>query len=125
LTDALRGDASYAYFEFSVKRASVGTDALVPNTPKHKGSLALTYQSARGLELGGSVRMVTGYPWAAGLFSGFVPASQTVNANVSYQATPQLKLFVTGTNLLDQQRFQIYGGSVIGRRVLTGVTATF
>jgi hypothetical protein len=44
---------------------------------------------------------------------------------VSYQATPQLKLFVTGTNLLDQQRFQIYGGSVIGRRLLTGATATF
>ena len=125
VTDALRADASYAYFEFSVKRASVGTDALVPNTPRHKGSIALTYQSSRGFELGGSVRVVSGYPWAAGLFSGFVPSSQTVNVNAGYQATPQLKLFLTGTNLLDQQRFQIYGGSVIGRRVLTGVTATF
>jgi len=125
LTDALRADASYAYFDFSIKRASVGTDALIPNSPKHKGSISLGFQSPRGLELGGSVRLVSGYPWAAGLFAGYVPASQTVNANVGYQATPQVKLFVTGTNLLDQRRFQIYGGSVIGRRVLAGMTATF
>ena len=125
LTDALRADASYAWFDFSIKRASAGTDALVPNTPKHKASIALSYYSPGGLELGGSVRLVSGHPWAAGLFSGYIPASQTLNANVGYQVSTQLKLFVTGTNLLDQQRFQIYGGSVIGRRVLTGVTATF
>jgi outer membrane receptor protein involved in Fe transport len=125
VTDALRADVSYAFFDFSVKRASAGTDALVPNTPKHKGSIALSYVSRNGIELGGSVRAVSGYPWAAGLFSGYVPAAQTVNANVGYQATPQVKLFATGTNLFDQQRFQIYGGSVIGRRVLAGVTATF
>lgn len=125
LTDALRADASYAYFDFAIKRASVGTDALVPNSPKHKGSVALGFQSPGGFEVGGSVRLVSGYPWAAGLFAGYVPALQMVNANVGYQATPQLKLFVNGTNLFDQQRFQMYGGSVIGRRVLAGMTATF
>jgi hypothetical protein len=36
-----------------------------------------------------------------------------------------LRLHVVGTNLLDQERFQLYGGSVIGRRILGGMTATF
>jgi hypothetical protein len=31
----------------------------------------------------------------------------------------------TATNVLDQERFQLYGGSVIRRRVLGGLTANF
>ena len=125
VTDALRSDVSYSWFEFSVKEASVGNDALVPNTPAHKGSLALAYESRGGFDLGGSVRLTSGYPWAAGLFSGYIPAAQTINAHIGYQATPQFKVFASATNLLDQQRFQIYGGSVNGRRVIAGVTAAF
>jgi hypothetical protein len=34
-------------------------------------------------------------------------------------------VYANATNLLDQQRFQVYGGSVIGRRVLAGMTSTF
>ncbi|HYN80667.1 MAG TPA: TonB-dependent receptor [Gemmatimonadaceae bacterium] len=124
-SDVLRGEASYAFFDFSVEDASLGNDALLPNTPEHKGSLALFYDSPRRIELNASVRLVSGYPWAAGVFSGYVPASQFVNANAAYRATEQLKAFVTGTNVFDQRRFQLYGGSVIGRRLIGGVTATF
>jgi outer membrane receptor protein involved in Fe transport len=124
LTESLRADLSYAWFDFSIKEGSVGTDALVPNTPEHKASVSLTWQS-RQVDVGASLRLTSGYPWAAGLFAGYIPAGQSVNANVGYQVTPNLKAFATATNLLDQQRFQIYGGSVIGRRILAGITATF
>src|SRR5207245_1174845 len=124
VTETVTADASYGYFDFSVREPSVGTDALLPNTPRHKGTVALLYQPVRAFELSGSLRLVSGYPWAAGVYAGDIPAAQTVNAGVGYQATPQLKAFLTGTNLLDQKRFQIYGGSVIGRRVLGGATAT-
>jgi outer membrane receptor protein involved in Fe transport len=125
LSDALRTEASYAFFDFRVRDPSIGSDALLPNTPKHKGNIALMYASTRGLELNASVRLLTGYPWAAGVFSGYVPAAQFLNASAAYRTTEHLKLFVTGTNVLDQHRFQLYGGSVIGRRVIGGVTATF
>jgi outer membrane receptor protein involved in Fe transport len=125
VTDALRADATYSYFDFVVRRASIGTDALLPNTPKHKGSAGVMYASKRGIELGGSLRFASGYPWAAGVYSGFVPASQTLNMNAAYQATQQLKVFALATNALDQKRFQIYGGSIVARRVLAGATATF
>ncbi|HVF40432.1 MAG TPA: TonB-dependent receptor, partial [Gemmatimonadaceae bacterium] len=125
LTKALRGELSYALFTFRVEEESIGTDALLPNTPKHKGALGLTWQNGRGLDLNGSLRMVSGYTWSAGVFTGYVPASQFVNAGASYQATERFKVFLTGTNVLDQNRFQVYGGSVLGRRLIGGVTATF
>jgi outer membrane receptor for ferrienterochelin and colicins len=125
VSDILRAEAAYAYFDFSVEDPSLGTDALLPNTPKHKGTLALFYDSPRGLELNANMRLVSGYPWAAGVFSGYVPAGQFVNANAAYRASEHLKVFITGTNVFDQRRFQIYGGSVIGRRLIGGVTATF
>jgi outer membrane receptor protein involved in Fe transport len=125
ISGVLRAEASYAFFDFSVEDPSLGNDALLPNTPKHKASLALFYDSPRRLELNANVRLVSGYPWAAGLFSGYVPAAQFVNANAAYRATEYLKLFLTGTNVFDQRRFQIYGGSVIGRRIIGGMTTTF
>jgi outer membrane receptor protein involved in Fe transport len=125
ISDVLRAEASYALFDFRVKDPSLGNDALLPNTPRNKGTVALFYASPRGLDLNGNVRLLAGYPWAAGVFAGYIPAAQFVNANAAYRVTHQLKVFVAGTNVLDQRRFQIYGGSIIGRRLLGGLTATF
>ena len=69
--------------------------------------------------------MVKGYPWAAGAFAGFIEPSKTVDANVGYDVNNNFKVFVNGTNLLDDRTFGIYGGSVNGRRLLGGVTARF
>lgn len=127
ITPELRIDGSYTYFQFDVKDnelASIGAD-LTPNTPKHKGSIGITYTGESGVDLGGSVKFVDAFDWAAGIFSGKVPSQQTVDLNAGYRVNNNLRIFVSGTNVLDQERFQIYGGSVIGRRILGGVTATF
>lgn len=72
-----------------------------------------------------SARFVAKYDWAAGVLAGPVPASQTVNVTAGYQVSPRYRVFVNGTNVLDQKRYQLYGGSVLGRRVMGGVTAQF
>ena len=72
-----------------------------------------------------TVKLVDGYPWAAGVFQGYVPSSEFVNVSAGYRMNNYFRLQATATNLLDQNRFQLYGGSVIGRRVLGGITATF
>ena len=125
LTNTLRADVAYAYFDFDVKKASIPGDQLLPNTPKQKGQASIAYLGPNGLDFGASLRIVSGYPWAAGVFSGYIPAAQTVNANIGYQLTSSTKIFATGTNILDQKRFQLYGGSVIGRRVIAGLTTNF
>jgi outer membrane receptor protein involved in Fe transport len=56
---------------------------------------------------------------------GEVPASQFVDVNAGYRFNPNFRVFAIATNVFDQQRFQLFGGSVIGRRVLGGITAQF
>ena len=124
LTPELRGDVSFTGFDFTVKSQQVG-DQLVPNTPSKKGSLSLSYAGQQGLDANVTVRLVDGYQWAAGVFQGYVPSNEFVNVSAGYRINNYFRVHATATNLLDEKRFQLYGGSVIGRRVLGGVTATF
>ena len=123
-TPEIRGDVSFTGFDFEVKSQQVG-DRLVPNTPSKKATLSLSYAGAQGFDGNISLRLVDGYDWAAGVFQGYVPASEFLNVSAGYRINNYVRVHATATNLFDQQRFQMYGGSVIGRRVLGGVTATF
>jgi outer membrane receptor protein involved in Fe transport len=99
-------------------------DSLLANTPKTKGTLSLSYAERR-LTAAASLRLVQGYPWAAGVFAGYIEPNTTVDANVGYDVNNNFKVFLNGSNVLDNRRFTIYGGSVNGRRILGGVTARF
>jgi outer membrane receptor for ferrienterochelin and colicins len=123
-TPEIRGDVSLTGFDFDVK-SQQGGDRLVPNTPSKKATLSLTYAGAQGFDGNVSLRVVDGYEWAAGVFQGYVPSSEFLNVSAGYRINNYVRVHATATNLFDQQRFQMYGGSVIGRRVLGGVTATF
>ncbi len=125
LNNAFRLDGTFSWFDFKVKSQQAG-DQLVPNTPKTKGTVSLSYDGVTsGFDASVSMRFIAGYDWAAGVYVGPVPSSQTLNASAGYQLAPNFRLFATGTNILDQKRYFLYGGSVIGRRVLGGITATF
>ena len=63
------------------------------------------------------------YPgFGSGSLSGRVFAGSHF---AGYRINNYVRIHATGTNLLDEERFQLYGGSVIGRRILGGVTANF
>jgi len=98
---------------------------LAPNTPHNKGTVSLAHAGHQGVTLGLDARIVSRYNWKSGIWDGDVPASPIVNLNAGYRVNPHLRVYANATNLMDQQRFQIFGGSVIGRRVLAGVTSTF
>jgi iron complex outermembrane receptor protein len=123
-TPEFRGDVSFTGFDFEVKSQRAG-DQLLPNTPSKKANLAVSYAGEQGIDVDLSVRLVDGYQWAAGIFQGYVPAREFVNLSAGYRINNNLRIHGTATNLLDQKRFQLYGGSVIGRRVLGGLTANF
>jgi outer membrane receptor protein involved in Fe transport len=122
-TPELRADVSFTGFDFDVKSQAAG-DQLLPNTPSKKASLGLAYQGQR-FDANASLRLVDGYQWAAGVFQGYVPSSEFLNLAAGFRVNNNLRIHGTATNLLDQMRFQLYGGSVIGRRVLGGLTANF
>lgn len=123
-SDAFRLDASFTPFGFDVKEQLLG-DQLVANTPGKKGTISASYISTFGLDASAQLRLIDGFQWAAGVFVGYVPAQELLNASVGYRINNYLRLSATATNLFDQQRFSLYGGAVVGRRVLAQVEANF
>jgi outer membrane receptor for ferrienterochelin and colicins len=122
-TPEIRADVSFTGFDFDVKSQAAG-DQLLPNTPSKKGSLGLSYAGER-FDANATLRLIDGYPWAAGVFQGYVPSSEQLNLAAGFRVNNNFRIHGAATNVLDQKRFQLYGGSVIGRRVIGGITATF
>ncbi len=123
ISNEVRLDAAYGLFEFTVREAPV--DELIPNSPTHRGSVRVGYQGRQGLDASATFRFSSGHEWVAGVFDGWVPARQTVDMSLGYAINNNVRAFVIGTNILDQERFHLFGGSVVGRRILAGVTTTF
>jgi outer membrane receptor protein involved in Fe transport len=124
LSRVLTVGASYTWYNSAIRDNLLG-NVLSPNTPHDKGAISLGYAGPQGIDVGVDARIVSRYRWTTGIWDGDIGASQTVNLNAGYRINPHLRVYATATNLFDQQRFQVYGGSVIGRRVLAGVTSTF
>lgn len=116
-------DGSWTLFTFDVRSQALG-DRLLPNTPRNKFTFGLTYADTK-LDFNLTARLVDDMDWAAGVFAGHVPASQTINASAGYRITRQLRAHAVVTNLTDQRVYQLYGGSVVGRRALVGLAADF
>ncbi len=123
LTDRISVDGSLSFFSFTVNSQQAG-DQLVPNTPKRKGVINVAYETGT-LDASLSLRMVQSHDWAAGVFVGRIPSQETLNGSIGYAIGDRHRVSLTGTNLFDQQRYSLYGGSVNGRRVLAGVSTRF
>jgi len=124
LSRQLTVSVSYSWYNSAIQHNLVD-NVLSPNTSHNKGAISLAYTGRQGIDVGVDARIVSGYHWTTGVWDGDVPPSQMVNLNAGYRINPHLRVYANATNLFDQQRFQVYGGSVIGRRVLVGATTTF
>lgn len=122
VTPGLRLAGSFSLFRHDVRALSVG-EVLHANTPERKGTLSLTWERA-ALMVSGNLRAHSGFEWVTGVFDGYVPAGTTVDLGAGYRLTRSVAADLSVTNLLDQRRFQTFGGAVIRRRLLVGVTAT-
>lgn len=126
VTDELRVSGSYTYFDFDVKDASAGVATnLSPNTPEHKFKLGLEYHKGEKLDASVHVRHVDRFQWMAGIFRGDVPSYTLVDLSGGYQLGRNLRLNFVVTNLLDHEHFQLFGGSLIGRRAIGSITVDF
>jgi outer membrane receptor protein involved in Fe transport len=124
LTREVRVDGGYTLFDFDIERAQAG-DSLKPNTPRHKGTASLQYHGRTGVDVALTAHIVAAYDWAAGVYAGRIPPSQTVDLSIGFQMANGPRLHAVATNVFNQQRYHIYGGSVIGRRVVAGLSGTF
>jgi outer membrane receptor for ferrienterochelin and colicins len=109
-------DLNYSWFDFEVKEAQLG-DQLLPNAPEHKASAGLAYNGDR-FGASAKYRWVDDFPWAAGVFVGFVPSYDVIDLGVTYRFTDSLEVGVDVSNLLDEEQFQTFGGDLVTRRAL-------
>jgi outer membrane receptor for ferrienterochelin and colicins len=112
-------DASYSWFDFELQEAALG-DRVEANAPEHKLSVGLTY-SAEVWDASLSYRWSDGFPWAAGLFVGDVPAYDVVSLDASYFIGDRWSLGLNVSNLLDDEHYEAFGGDLLGRRALVNV----
>lgn len=120
---ALRWDANYTYYGFAINQSAFyAGDTLLPNTPRHAANLSGSWTGAQGARVRLGWRWEDAHRWHAGVWQGFVPSSGSVDLNASVPAGERLTFSLSATDLLDQKRYHIYGGSIVGRRVIGGVS---
>jgi outer membrane receptor protein involved in Fe transport len=124
LTTGLHLTGSYAFYDFDIKSQQQG-DVLQPNTPRNRGTVSLRYEGHNGIEAELMTRFVDGYRWVAGVFQGYIPSIATADVSAGYRFSNNVRLQAIATNVLNNRHFEVYGGSVQGRRILGGVTVTF
>jgi len=119
VTDAVRLDANYAYYSFHLEQPSFAPgDTIRSNTPPHSVNLAATYSRPDGLRLRIGWRFEDAFRYRSGTWEAPLPSTHAFDINATYPLRNALSIGLTATDLLDEQRIHMLGGSVIGRRVL-------
>lgn len=124
VTDEVHVDGNWTWYDFEVKEQQSG-DVLLPNAPKHKFNLGVTYRGKSGIDLNLSGRNVQPFRWSAGVFQGEINPYTLVNVSAGYQINQNYRVSATLSNALDHKVYQLFGGSLIGRQAIGTITATF
>ncbi len=120
ITSTLRADASYALYKWALRPSTFNpADTIQSNTPPNTASASLVYQNRGGLRARLGFHYDDRFQFRSGQWAGPVPASQSFDADVSRPLGTHWTLGLTGSNVLDERRFHLYGGSIVGRRILT------
>lgn len=120
-------DGTYSWFDFEIiddGLAANGQSSLVPNASDSKLGIGVTY--TRG-PFSGSVkyRRVKGFDWSAGVYQGFVPTYDLINLAGVYRFSERFSVNINITNAADEEHYQLFGGSVLGRRAVAAFQAKF
>jgi outer membrane receptor protein involved in Fe transport len=88
------------------------------NTPPHSANVAAVYHAGNGARARLGLRWEDGFRFRSGTWVGDLPSSRSVDINLTYPLGHRWTATLAGTNVLDEQRVHLMGGSLIGRRVL-------
>ncbi|MEX1274976.1 MAG: TonB-dependent receptor [Bacteroidota bacterium] len=124
LSDSWLVDLNFSYFTFEVV-AQHPNDVLLPNSPKWRTNGGITYTHPDGHDVSLKLKYVPTFEWAAGIYRGVIPAYALLNLGGSYKLTSTLGLNLNITNLLDRSHYQIFGGSLLGRRAILTASLDF
>jgi outer membrane receptor for ferrienterochelin and colicins len=98
------------------------------NAPRHKFNINASYKFEKaGIEIGARGRWQDAFPVNSGVYVGNVGAFWTLDANAQYSFSfvKNLKLGITGTNLLNYKRAEFVGTPQLGRMLMYRLSYTF
>lgn len=124
LTNDFLLDANYTFFDFDVSNRAEN-EVLLPNTPKHKFNLGVLYSGVGGFEASVYGKYVASFDWAAGIYRGPVPAYFLVDVSGGVWLQSDVRLGFVVSNLLNNEHYEMFGGSFNKRRALVSLTMTF
>ncbi len=123
LTSRLRLEASYARNDYHLQQSTfLPGDTIVSNTAPNTATVSFTYGVADGALVHGALRFSDAYYFRSGSWVGPVPSSRSVDVSASVPLRHGLRAGIIGTNLLNERRYQLFGGSIVGRRLLATMT---
>jgi iron complex outermembrane receptor protein len=128
VTDEIIVDANYSYFQFEIDKKTVSAadaEQIQPNSPRWKSNAGITYQSKNNYDVALKIKYVPSYHWSAGVYAGDILAYSLVSLSGSYQFSSNLSMTLNISNLLNRKHYEIFGGSILGRRGTLGVTYAF
>lgn len=116
-----RGALGYSYFDFRFPAGTgpVGRAAL-PNVAQHRARGFVEWRGER-IEALLSGRWVDGFRWVSGPFRGNVPGFAAWDLAARYRLEAGWRVGLEAENLLDHRHFEVFGGDVLGRRLLARV----
>ncbi|MFI5232323.1 MAG: TonB-dependent receptor [Gemmatimonadales bacterium] len=118
-TDAVRFDANYAYYAFHLDQATFAPgDTIRSNTPAGTVNVAVTYGRPDGVRLRIGWRFEDAYRYRVGTWEGPLPSTRALDLDAAWPLGNALSVSLDATDLLDERRIHMLGGSVIGRRLL-------
>ena len=104
---------------FDVK-SQAAESVISPNVPSRQFSAGTTYAGPR-FSASATIRAVNAFDWNSGVFVGRVPAYAVVDAAAGIALRHGWRADLDAANLLDHKHFELFGGSVLGRRVLASL----
>ena len=115
------GGTGYAAIAKVVEDAPGLENVLQPNAPEHKLSAGLWYAGER-MDASVSARWFDEFRWTTGYYRGDVESYTTVDLAGNYSLNERWKVGINVANLLDDEHWEAFGGSLLGRRALAHVT---
>lgn len=106
---------NFSYYSFDVLEKNIN-DVLLPNSPKYRVGGGATYSHPDGHDVSLNIKYIPTFEWAAGIYRGTIPNYALVDLGGTYHLTRSLSLALNVSNVLDRVHYQIFGGSLLGRR---------
>jgi len=115
---------NFSRYDYNIELNSSDPNIL-PNASPNKANLSATYQQTDKFDATLSFQFSDKFDWLAGAYTGVVPAYRIFNFNAGYYIMKNLQLGVYVFNILNEQHYEMFGGTYMPRNFYVKTSFNF